>query len=713
MAAGSFLLMWLALAALCAFFACRQTVFFRLFSKGSATLPAGLPADVLPLTVLCAVVLVLVAAGCLQALRAGMILVLTAAALAAGLLVLAALRGATRGDGGLWRQLADLFGRPAWLLAFGGSLLLAGILAVSDPLFTQWDEFSFWGTAAKVVKQTDALYTAAGTNLAARSYPPALPVLGYAFAFASPAFRPWLLLAGYGVLSFFVFGAVLGAVKAPTIFEKKLRAAPDTTDGEGVQRTARARRTAAAFGALALVLAPFAVESWYANQQLMAYTTAYADLMLGELCAGGIAVWYAATAAGPLRGRRLAAALAAVACVTAVLGLTKDVGLPLGLVIMLVCGLDCLAVSDRQTPLARRLGRAALVLAVLLAAAVLAYAGWSVHLAAALGQDRSQTGGSAQLSTVGMLAAGVRELLGIGRSEKFSAVLSAMLSAFFGRRVSVFGSGLGTLAALAALLGLAYWLAGHGARRRVVGFAAAAGAGYLGYTFFQLLCYVYVFSDVEGRNLVSYERYMSTYYLFWLLGALCLLLLCARRARPAAPRSLLATAAVLLAFCCLRIRPQQTLLARPATFWDMQTLIGQRAAQALAAAGTDDMQDEKVFLVSQWDTGARWYAYAYALEPLALLRLPGDATVLVPGETQPVSYADPLCLDRQSMADFLQTNGCTLLLMDVDDDDFHREFAPLFSDGLAGFERGEVSVYRIVYEASGVRFVPWEEAAHD
>lgn len=687
----------------------------------------------LPLVTLCALVLLLCLAGCLGRLRAGMWLfwLLGAGALAA--LGRAAARCARRGQGGaFWRGLARQFASPAWLLAFGGSAALALFLALRQPLFTQWDEFSFWGTAAKVVKDSDALYTqVTATNLAARSYPPALPLLGYAFAFCSPSFVPWLVLAGYGALYFAVFGALLGGLPRPA-------AAP------------------AAFGALACALAPFAVECWYPRQTLLAYSTAYADLMLGLLCAGGCAVWYNA-AKGSLRGGALAAALAAVGCVTAALALTKDVGLPLGLVVMLVCALDCAvtrwpdeAAGARRDgpdgapspaahlppsltggtlkekiaarlPAARRPDRAAgnrwgrlwrplLVAAVCLAAAVGSYAAWSLQLQNALGLDRSETGGSAGLSTVGMVVSGLRELLGIQRSEKFAAVLRAMAGAFFRQRVTVFGSGLLTVGAILLLLALAFVLTARGQRRRVTCFAVASGLGYLGYTFFQLLCYVYVFSEVDGRGLASYPRYMSTYYLFWLLGALGLLLGAVHSRHRWAPLTVVVSASALLALCCLRILPQDTLLGRSPSFWDDQRLVEQRAAQALQAArASGDPVGEKVLLVSQWDDGGRWYRYAYALEPLALFHLPGDNTLLPRNAQYPGGPDEPLRQNAATIGAFLRENGCTLLLMDVDDDDFHREYAALFTDGMAGFEAGDCFAYRVQYTEDGVRFVPWME----
>ena len=686
MAAVSFAVMWLALAVLCAFLArygCGTA------PKSGAQAGPALPCltAALPLPVLCGVVLVLCAAGCLGQLRAGMLLVLALALAAAAVLAAGGLRAARQKKAAaFWREVLRPFGEPGWLLALGGGAVLALVLAVRQPLFTQWDEFSFWGTAARVVKEHDALYTLAEqTNLTARSYPPALAVLGYAFSFLSPRFLPWLTLAAYGMLYFCTFGAILAVLPRRTV-------------------------GCAAFGALALVLAPFAVECWYDRQPLMAYATAYADLMLGLLTAGGCAVWFAARADGvPLRGRALAGVLAAAACVTAALGLTKDVGLPLGLVVMLVCTMDHAAMDFAKNKKdARALARLACVALVLLAAAAAAYFGWALHLKTALGQDRSQTGGSAQLSTVGMLVSGLKALLGIERSEKFSAVFRAMLTAFFGRRVSVFGSGLRTAAFLALVLAAAFWLAPRGGRRRVVCYAAASGLGFIGYYFFQLLCYVYVFSDADGRGLASYPRYMSSYYLFWLLGALCMLLWAVRGGRRAAGVTVLGLAAALLALCAVHIRPEDTVFARSASFWDSQTLIEERAGQAKAAAADDG---ERVLLVSQWDDGARWYRYAYALEPLALYHAVGDNTIVPPQVETQETY--PLRLSAESIGGFLRENGCTLLLLDVDDDDFRREFGTLFTDGMAGYDTGECVVYRVEYTDGGygVCFVPCREAA--
>ena len=295
MAVVSFFSMWLAVLVLSVFFACRKAgCCSTVCVKDKDASAAG---AAVPLCVVCGVILMLFVCGCAGVLRLGAWLVLMAGAAAAGWLAVAGLRQRGHKEAALAAALRGCV-CPAWLVAFGGSAVLAVFLAVRQPLFRQWDEFSFWGTAANAVWQHDALYTLVEqTNLEARSYPPALPLLSYAFSFLADRFAPWLLYAAYGVLSFSVFGAVTGLAGRS--------AAP------------------AAFGAMACVLAPFAVECWSDGQVLNAYVTAYSDQILGILTAGGCAVWLCAVrpADGPLRGGAYAAALAGTALVTAVLGL--------------------------------------------------------------------------------------------------------------------------------------------------------------------------------------------------------------------------------------------------------------------------------------------------------------------------------------------------------------------------------------------------------
>lgn len=673
---ASFVLMWLVWGLLSVFFAVRPWIALqgRQWEVHTADSTATMP-----LLVLCGMILFICVIGCFGILKGGVSLILLAAILALGWIFwwMAKVGTATA-----LRKIRQYCVTPAWAVAFGGSLMLALFFAVQQPMPTQWDEFSFWATAAKVVKEHNLLYTLVEqTNLEARSYPAALPLLSYLFQWLAPNFTPWLTYAAYGTLYFSVFGAILGAL------------------GKGHVRTT-------VFAALLCVLTPFVVESWYPQQMLVAYSTAYADLMLGLLTAGGCAVWFNAsrtTNAKQLKGRAYIVALLQTALVIVVLGLTKDVGLPLGLVVMFVCLLDhflCDFLPNKKD--AKAWLRLIAILLVLTAAALIAYFGWAVHLQKALSVDRSETGGSAQMSTVQMVVCGVQELLGIHRSEKFATVLSGMIGSFRGARVSVFGNGLRTVLVIYLLLLLAFMLSKQD-RRRVVGYGIASTAGFAGYYFFQLICYVYVFSDLEGRALVSYARYMSTYYLFWLLGALCVLFNVVRERHRHAGISVAAVALAVLLLCARGFDVKGTFLGRNATDWYTESLIQQRAQQVQQVAQPED----KVLLVSQWDDSARWYRYAYALEPVKLYHANGDNTIVQPDAEG--SY--PLTLTADTIGTFMQQQDCTLLVLDVIDYDFWQEFRGLFTDNMEGFLQENQVVYRVQYNQGAVQFVPEKEAA--
>ena len=149
---------------------------------------------------------------------------------------------------------------------------------------------------------------------------------------------------------------------------------------------------------------------------------------------------------------------------------------------------------------------------------------WSRYTAAMSPESGAATVGSAQMGYGAVLLGGVRQLLGIGRDERFGAIMQAMGQALFSRRVCLLGAPVMVLALVAGLSLLAVLVAPRGeARRRVVtawlGGAFCFAALYL----FHLILYYYNFSEEEGLALKDYERYLMPYLQGWVMAALCLL----------------------------------------------------------------------------------------------------------------------------------------------------------------------------------------------
>ena len=110
-----------------------------------------------------------------------------------------------------------------------------------------------------------------------------------------------------------------------------------------------------------------------------------------------------------------------------------------------------------EGPFRKRLGAAFLHAGGLAVAVVAAFLSWSRYTAAVTPTvDTAASVGSAGLSYGAVLTGGVKQLLGIGRDDKFAQIMAAMGDAFFTRRVCLLGGGILAVAAI-TLVAAAAW----------------------------------------------------------------------------------------------------------------------------------------------------------------------------------------------------------------------------------------------------------------
>ena len=74
------------------------------------------------------------------------------------------------------------------------------LFALQQPMFTQWDEFTAWGLAPKMVAERAALYVADPINLTASFTYPATSLVSYLFQRVPGRFYEWQCLAGLDIL---------------------------------------------------------------------------------------------------------------------------------------------------------------------------------------------------------------------------------------------------------------------------------------------------------------------------------------------------------------------------------------------------------------------------------------------------------------------------------------------------------------------------------
>lgn len=609
---------------------------------------SGLSPALLPLPVLSGAVVVLYLCGIAGILRAGAVFVLLALA-AVWVLGLVQLRPA-----GVRKAWQNALCTPGFTLFLGGAAFIWVLFCVQEPMFTQWDEFTAWGLAPKMVVERGAFYVADPVNLKASFTYPATSLLTFLFQ-PFGLWAEWACLAAIDTLAL----ACLAAAAA----------LPRAKWAEGILVFA------------AGFLLPYFFSATAAGNYAVQYVNAMADLPLAMLFGGTLCLYIAV-------GRHKYAYWL-VALPLAVLTLTKDICFAYGLIAAFLIGLDLLFAAD--TPIKKAFPKALLQAGALAVVVLAAFLSWGRYTAAVTPTaDTAASVGSEGLSYGAVLVGGVKQLLGIGRTEKFAQIMTAMGSAFFTRRICLLGGGVIAVAAI-TMVAAAAWLAAEKgpARRRVLaahlGFAFCFAALYL----FHLILYCYNFSDLEGLMLKDYDRYLAPYYQAWMLAMLCLL---ANGARQRLGRLALGgAAAVILAVFCWRGIPA-------AGFWtgadSLYTLRADVQSRANTMNTVLDWPD-RVLVISQGDDATRWYYYRYELTAQVVNGFGGfygrlgetkdrwdsDFMNLVESENWTLYDYKAVCVPDTLVA-YMAEKDCDYILIDRADDYLQREFSPLFEGGL-------------------------------
>lgn len=621
-----------------------------LLTGGCAVLASGgrLHAALLPLPLLAASALILYGFGIAGALRIGaaLVILLLAALWVVGLVRLR--------PAGFVRACRQTLATPGIALFLGGAVFFWGLFFVLQPMFTQWDEFTAWGLAPKMVVEQGAFYVANPVNLKASFTYPATSLITFLFQ-PFGAWAEWACLAALDTLA-------LACVAAAT-------ALPRQRWYSGVLVFA------------AGVLLPYFFRDPTPGAYATQYVNAMADLPMAMLF-GGTLCLYLGTA-----GRRGIFWLTALPL--ALLTLTKDICFAYGLMAAFLIGLDRLVCTGGA--FRRRLGQALLQAGGLAVVVVAAFVSWSRYTTAVTPTaDTSASVGSEGLSYGAVLAGGVRQLLGIGRDEKFAQIMASMGDAFFTRRICLLGGGAMAVLAITMVAAAAWLAAERGTARRSIlvmhlAFALCFAALYA----FHLILYYYNFSDVEGLGLKDYDRYLAPYYQAWMLTMLCRL---AEAARGRLGRGALGGAvAMILVIFCWRGIPA-------AGFWtDADSLYTQRADVQHRAAVMNTVLDwpDRVLVLSQGDDATRWYYYRYELTAQVVNGFGGfygrlgetqdrwdsDFMNLVESENWTLYKSQAVCVPETLVA-YMAEKDCDYLLIDRADDYLERSFSPLFEGGL-------------------------------
>ena len=602
----------------------------------------------LPLPVLSGAVVVLYLCGIAGVLRAGAVLVLLALA-AVWVLGLVQLRPA-----GVFKAWQSALHAPGFALFLGGAAFIWVLFCVQKPMFTQWDEFTAWGLAPKMVVERGAFYVADPVNLKASFTYPATSLITFLFQ----PFGHWAEWACLAAIDTLALTCLAAAAALP-----------------------RERWACGVLVFVAGFLLPLFFSATPTGSYATQYVNAMADVPLAMLFGGVFCLYYAVG-----REKRT---FWLTALPLAVLTLTKDICFAYGLIAAFLIGLDLLFAADG--PVKKAFPKALLKAGGLAVVVLAAFLSWGRYTAAVTPTaDTAASVGSEGLSYGAVLVGGFKQLLGIGRTEKFAQIMAAMGSAFFTRRICLLGGGVIAVAAI-TMVAAAAWLAAEKgpARRRVLaahlGFAFCFAVLYL----FHLILYNYNFSDIEGLALKDYDRYLAPYYQAWMLAMLCLL---ARSAKEQLGQLALGgAAAVIMAVFCWRGIPAAGFWTGANSLYTLRADVQNRADTMNTVLNWPD----RVLVISQGDDATRWYYYRYELTAQVVNGFGGfygrlgetqdrwdsDFMNLVESENWTLYDYKAVCVPDTLVA-YMAEKDCDYILIDRADDYLQREFSPLFEGGL-------------------------------
>ena len=608
--------------------------------------------------------------------------------LAGGLLNILPLAGLVLLLGGIWGMAAEgvlarrsarpdparaALDHPAakvfWVLA----VLLAVYFARLQPDFLNFDEYSSWGTAAKLMADNDQLYTLCDAGLPWQMTELAgLPLVSYFFQYFGD-FAPWRAIYAADFVMLAACAAVAGCAKKA--------------------------RTALPLLLAALLVPTLLSVAGHTALLSTAWLEFLGDMPAGMLFGGAVAFWLGVRRT-PLPARLLTLPVVLLAANI------KSNTLVLALAAAGLIALDCLFFPADDVPRGAKAAASRLGFSLAcLAAPLVQYLCWSAHITP-LVLKNAQSGGmgdTAGASLPEVAVNGVRMLLGLpvtdyfeARRTLFQSYGAAMQSAFFTRNVSMLGTGAAVAVLSLVLFALAILL-GKNARARVNALVLGLGSVlcFGGYTLMLWLSYAFLLKDSTPDNMASYARYFGSYYSGWLLIALAVLAL----ACDTAPKAVFGRAAALVtgaAFAlvfALQTEPQFTILGVSEGEY-----AAVRAERAVANAAAQQISSgERVFLIRQGDEGFYWFLYNQTLRPLDLVYGEGGAT-----------YGDPALTDAgddpyfapytaEEFAAMVDEEDITWLLVARVDETFTASYGDLFTDDLAAAQQGP-ALYRVTAE---------------
>ncbi len=556
------------------------------------------------------------------------------------------------------KQKISGFFTPGVTLFAISSILMLIFLSCKKPLIHQWDEYSFWGMSRKLLKEHDTLYTYFKSSILGKSYPPALPILTYFFQWFTPAFSEWMCFFAYDVMFFACFCAFT------SVFEKK-------------------DWNSAFFTFLIGFITPyfFAVRFLQGFMEPM-YISLYADTPLAMVFSGVIAIYF-------FSDKNNGIDIFQILPIIMFLSFIKDMGFALSCIAVFVIFVDMLVGKKEYTffKLKGIIAKFCSTLSMLIVTFGSFFA-WSFHMSRVLSTDRSDVGGSGEMSMVGIVVNGLKELLLGPQTEKFAYLERRFITALFDVKVSMIGRGIVVIFMITILFIVSFLLSDKIGKKRCLAMYITSFIGFVGYYIFHLLLYVYVFGN-EAYSLASYERYIYTYYIGWMNMALFNLYYSSKNGKKKLSQS-----AIIGFGCCMLmtfsyyVKPENMFIGINDNMYGARKAISAKTEIIKDKLNSDDV----VYFYCGDDSGERWFTYTFEL----------SNTYIIPN--QGLKFEGDKEKRQKELYDRFIDYGVTHVVIDTASKIFEDDFGELFDEPMYGIGGNEIACYKVDYKNDMMKF---------
>ncbi len=645
-----------------------------------------LKSSLVPLPIICATMVLCVLFGYINLLYQA-VLFLHILALAMALYMLITIK-----KGGFYKVLT-----PGFLLFIIIGVVFLVLLAIQQPIAISWDEFSMWAYSSKVTKSFGEIYSGIQTGMPfPMTQKPGLPTLSYFFNFIGE-FAVWRTYFAYNLLILSVISACIGALDM-----KHWKIYIPTS------------------------IVVFLLNYFYVYTKFLHYNPTYysslSDYPMAYV-AGGLVAWHFNAVA--IYKSSMSLKRFCVICamplffIAGAVTLCKDTGLALALLGIMIVFFDLLFSGAFKGQ--KKLTIVEYVKAVLLPKVSLAaFAAFSVVLCfvtsslyiVSLGISVGSVGGASQMSYFTMMSEGIKQLIGLPPSPVgeefvhiFEQIKTEMIVSFFPHQITgsynglinMFGSGFAVVALVLFVCVLIFIFSKNRqiAKSSII-FLGFSSIGFLAYYAFIGFTYVYVFKN----GIVDYPRYINTYYIMWLCALFALFAVAAMQKSRCKNFITLAniglSAIILFRFTSL-IDLRLTFIDYPSSAYSQVVQFENRAQ---AVKNTIDKGD-RLFFVSSFDDGFKWFVYHYNL-------LPENVLVYSMGGGM---FADPLRFETLSAKDYISTGQmvlsleefaaylamyeCDYVFIDEADVAFYESYDEIMSDGAKSAIGADMALYKV------------------